>query len=70
MVDEKMASKLKTIKDPVLLCDPSGQVVGRVVPPSPYDLAIVPFTEEELRHAEEVGEEYSLAEILADLEKQ
>ena len=70
MVDATMASKLKNITAPVLLCDPSGHVVGRVVPPSPYDEVVVPFTEEELRQAEDETEEYRLAEILAELEKQ
>jgi len=70
MVDEKTAGKLKGFKDPVLLCDPSGHVIGRVIPPSLYDGLVIPFTEEELRKAEEETEEYSLAEVLAELEKQ
>ena len=70
MIDAMMASKLRDSKDPVLLCDPAGQVVGRVIPPSLYDDVVIPFTEEELLQAEEETEEFSLTEILAELEKQ
>jgi hypothetical protein len=70
MVDASMAKKLMGIKNSVLLCDPAGKVLGRVVPPSPYDDVVVPFSEDEIRQAEEETEEYPLAEILAKLEKQ
>ena len=70
MVDASMAKKLIGIKGSVLLCDQAGTVLGRVVPPSPYDDLVVPFTEDELRQAEEESEEYSLAQILDELEKQ
>jgi hypothetical protein len=70
MVDEKTAGKLKGFKDPVLLCDPTGHVIGRVIPPSLYDHVVVPFTEEELRQAEAETEEFTLAEMVAELEKQ
>ncbi len=69
MVDAQMASKIQGIKDQFFLCDPSGQILGRVVPPSPYDNVVIPFTEEELSQAEEEMEEFSFAEILAELEK-
>lgn len=65
MIDENTANKLRVTKDPVLLCDPAGQIVGRVVPPSLYDNVVIPFKEEELRQSEEDPEEYTLAEILA-----
>ena len=70
MVDAAMAGKLKDIKAPVLLCDPAGHVIARVVPPSLYDGIVIPFSEEEIREAEEGTDEYTLAEILAELEKQ
>jgi hypothetical protein len=70
LIDKKMANQLKDIKNPILLCDPDGHVVGRVIPPSPYDELVVPFTEEELRKAEEESEEFSLKEILSGLQKQ
>lgn len=70
MVDASMAKKLSGLTGSVLLCDQSGKILGRVVPPSPYDDIVIPFTEEEIRQAEEETEEYSLAEILAELEKQ
>jgi hypothetical protein len=69
MIDAKTASQLKNSTAPVFLCDPSGEVVGRVVPPSQYDRLIVPFTEDEIRAAEDDATEFTLAEILADLEK-
>lgn len=61
-----MAKKSELIVDPALLCDPSRQVVGR----SPYDGVIIPFSDEELQQAEDESEEYSIAEILAGLEKE
>lgn len=70
MVDATTAGLLKDIKAPVLLCDPAGHVIARAVPPSPYDGAVIPFTEEELRQSEDNPEEYTLAEILANLKKQ
>jgi len=70
MIDPVMAGKLRAMKDPILLCDTAGQVLGRVVPASPYDDVIVPFSEEELRHAEEESAEHTLAEVLSQLEKQ
>ena len=69
MLDEKTASKLRGFKNPVLLCDSAGLVIGRVIPPSPYDDVVVPFSEAELRQAEQETDEYSLSEILAELEK-
>jgi hypothetical protein len=69
MVDASMAKKLTGLQGSVLLCDPAGKVLGRVVPPSPYDDVVVPFTEDELRQAEEESEEYSLPQVLAELEK-
>ncbi len=70
MVDATMANKLKDFTGPVLLCDPLGHVIGRVIPPTLYDDVAIPFTEEELRAAEEETEDLTLAEIIADLEKQ
>ncbi len=69
MIDEKTASTLRDCKDSVLLCDPKGEVIARVVPPSPYDEIVVPFSQQELRDAEEGIEEFTVAEIFADLER-
>ena len=69
MIDEKTANKLKGFKDPVLLCDPTGHVIGRVIPPTSYDNVTIPFSEEALRRAEDEAEEFTLTHILAKLEK-
>ncbi len=70
MVDEKTASKSRDSKNPVLLCDSTGLVIGRVMPPSVYDDVAVPFTEAEIQHAEQETDEFTLTEIFAELEKQ
>jgi hypothetical protein len=70
MVDQAMADKFKNLDGPVLVCDASGKVIGRLIPASLYDRVVVPFTEQELEQAEEETEEFTLAEILAELERQ
>ncbi len=69
MVDERTARMLNGSNDPLFVCDPSGKVIGRFVPQSLYDGLVIPFTEEEIQQAEAETEEFTLAEILAELEK-
>ncbi len=71
IVDEILRSKLYNLTEPLELCDPSGRVLGRLVPTfdlSDYEPWIPEFTDEELRLAEQSDEKrYTTAEMLAHL---
>jgi hypothetical protein len=73
ILDSTMSDQLRQIKEPVELFDPHGLPLGTFTPvdeKSLYRQIEVPFTTEELkRFASEPGGR-TLAEILADLEKQ
>jgi hypothetical protein len=61
--------KLMASCQPVEVCTPSGEVVGKFVPDaSLYDLT-PPISDEEIRSRMGFKEGRSLAEILADLER-
>jgi len=72
MVDETLPGRLAEREFPAELCDSSGRVIGAFIPVSlrdVYDCLEPQVSEEELerRSREESGR--SLADILADLEK-
>jgi hypothetical protein len=71
IVDEFLRSKLHNLTEPLELCDPSGRVLGRLVPTfdlSQYEAWIPEFTDEELRQAAQSDEKrYTTAEVLARL---
>jgi len=73
VVDAALPQKLLTCNQPLILCDPSGRVLGRFVPEqfaayAPKDLK-PQISEEELRRREQEVGGRTLAEIMADLEK-
>ena len=71
IVDNILRSKLHNLTEPLELCDPSGTVLGHLVPTcdlSDYEPWIPEFTDEELRLAEQSDEKrYTTAEMLAHL---
>jgi hypothetical protein len=70
IVDETLLAKLHNLSQPLELCDPSGRVLGRVVPVvdlSEYELWEPPISEEELQRREQSEEWYSTEEVLAHL---
>ena len=73
ILDQAMLAKLHHLQERLELCDESGRTLG-IVTPAPgrslYDTVQVPFTEEELDQVEQDLSGRTLAEILADLEKQ
>lgn len=73
ILDAQLLEKLHHLKEPLELCDESGQVRATVVPAeglSRYEPSEPPISEEELRRREQAGERrYKTAEVLALLEK-
>jgi hypothetical protein len=73
ILDTSVASKLNALNQPVELCDPSGQVLGRFIPLinlSEWDPISPDITEEELeRRAKSNEKRYTTAEVLSHLEK-
>jgi hypothetical protein len=69
LLEAWLAARLSQSDQPVELCDPTGNVVGTFLPRSLHRCVSVPYTEAELDAAEKEPGGYSLAEILADLEK-
>ncbi len=70
-VEESLLKNLLKLAQPVELCDPSGNVVGRLFPV--YDLAEYEpwepaFSEEELQVAENSTEWYTTEQVLKHLE--
>jgi hypothetical protein len=73
VVDPTMSALLRWVKEPVELVDGEGCRLGTFTPidkKSLYREVEIPFTEEELRRFEQEEGGRTLAEILADLEKQ
>lgn len=70
-VDSDFRKKLLDLREPLLLCDESGQVIGEVTPLQnclPPGIVEPPLSEEEWKRREqEPG--YSFDEVLARLEK-
>ncbi len=69
VINPAVGSQLGALEHPVELCDPSGRVLGWFQPAMEYEYYVPPFSEEELRAAEQEEGGRTLAEILADLEK-
>ena len=73
ILDANLASKLNELGQPVELCDPSGQVVGRFVPRidlSQWEPMTPEVSEEELDRREQANEKrYTTAKVLAHLEE-
>jgi hypothetical protein len=72
ILDPALLAKLTTLDHGVELCDPSGRSIGwfqPVVTAETYEGLEPPFSEEELRRAEQEGGGRPLSEILADLER-
>jgi hypothetical protein len=73
MIDQATLAKLQNLRDKSEFVDEKGRPLGIFEPiPAPeralYDGLVVPFTEKELRLAEEETESYSTSEVLAYLE--
>ena len=71
VVDDILRSKLHNLTEPLELCDPSGRVLGHLVPTidlSDYEPWEPNFGDEELRRQEQSGEKRdTTAEMLAHL---
>ena len=73
VLDQETLTGLRDLRERLEVCDESGHTLGYVTPApgrSLYDTVQVPFTEEELDQAEQEPGGRTLAEIVADLEKQ
>jgi hypothetical protein len=72
IVDAELRKKLHDLREPLELCDESGQVIGRVLPIvglSEYDTWEPPLDEEELSRREQSTTWHTTAEVLAHLKK-
>ena len=73
VLDATLAGKLKALTSPTDLCDPSGRVLGRVVPAvdlSDWEPVSDPISDEELQRRLRSNEKrYTTAEVLEHLEK-
>ncbi len=73
VLDMNTAAKLQQLAEPADLCDPSGNVVGRFVPPlidlTKWEPITPDVSEEELDRREQSDEWYTTEEVLAHLEK-
>ncbi|HEX8200088.1 MAG TPA: hypothetical protein VF590_06345 [Isosphaeraceae bacterium] len=70
IIDSATASILQSQTGRVELCDDSGRTLGYFTPRqdrSLYEGVEIPFTEEELRQAEQATERYTTEEVLAYL---
>lgn len=72
ILDANTLSQLRTLTQPVELCEPSGRVLGKFVPKidlSEWEIIGPELTEEELREREKPGRKrYTTAEVIAHLE--
>ncbi len=71
ILDSTMEARFASLKEWVAVCDRSGRVLGFFTPAadrSLYEGIEVPFSEEEIRQAEEETESYTTKEVLAHLE--
>ena len=67
ILDPETSSKLRSLTGPVELCNDSGRTPGYFTPAedrSLYEGVEIPFTEEELRRAEQETESYTTEEVL------
>jgi hypothetical protein len=72
LLDSTMRKKLRDLKEPLELCDESGNVLAELIPRidlSEYDCTEPPISEEELRRRENSTEWYTTKEVLDYLEK-
>lgn len=72
ILDPALLAQLVNLKEAVELCDTAGRLVGRYTPATksePLELGRPPLSDEELAARKTEGGR-SLAEIIADLEKQ
>jgi hypothetical protein len=70
ILDSATATLLQSLTGRVELCDDSGRTLGYFTPRedrSLYEGVVVPFTEEELRQAEQATKWYTTEEVLAYL---
>jgi hypothetical protein len=70
ILDTMMEAHFADLKGQVEVCDRSGRVLGYFIPVvdrSLYERIKVPFSEEEIRKAEEETESYTTKEVLAYL---
>jgi hypothetical protein len=70
ILDEGLLNKLHNLAEPLELCDPSGQVLGRVFPIfalAEYEPCEPPLDEEELKRREQSDTWYTTEEVLAHL---
>ena len=73
ILDQAALSKFGTLKDRAEVCDTTGRILGYFIPVgsrSLYEGVEPPITEEELQRRQQQLGGRTLAEILADLEKQ
>jgi hypothetical protein len=72
VVDADLRSRLGNLREPLELCDESGQLLGRLFPAidlSEYEPWEPSTSEEELRRREQSTEWYTTAEVLDRLEE-
>jgi hypothetical protein len=72
VVDADLRSRLGNLREPLELCDESGQLLGRLFPAidlSEYEPWEPSASEEELRRREQSTEWYTTAEVLDRLEE-
>ena len=71
ILDQTSEIRFADLKERVEICDGSGRVLGYFIPVvnrSLYKEVEIPFSEAELRKAEEETESYTTAQVLACLE--
>ena len=70
LLDPSMRQKLRDLKEPLELCDESGNVLARLIPDlSDYDCTEPPIAEEEMHRREKSKEWFTTREVLDYLEK-
>jgi hypothetical protein len=73
ILDPTLLAKLHDLKEPLELCDETGQVRARVIPTldlSEFEPCEPPISEEELQRLEQSNQKrYTTAQVLAHLEK-
>ena len=71
ILDEATEARFTGLAGHIAVCDHEGRTLGIFIPVadrSLYEGVEIPFTEEELKKAEEDTESYTTAEVLAHLE--
>jgi hypothetical protein len=70
-VDSDLRTRLLDLREPLVLCDESGKVIGEVTPLQnclPPGYVEPPLSEEEWKRRQE-GPDYSIDEVIAKLEQ-